>query len=519
MTLRRKILLAVVLVAGAGLVAADIALYVGVRSYLYGQIDNELLSLSNSPGHALGSACSSSSINPNGGGGGNDGGSIAGLPENSWVAFASGGQLLCHGFLISTLDSSTPAPHLPSAFGSAPGATRYGTYFGTSSSGKGGTSYQMAGFAGSASSGFGESVNGVLIVAIPTASAEATLGQIGDIELIATLAVLVALAILAWSIIRFSLRPLEDMTKTADAIAAGNLSQRVPTRNARAARTEVGRLGAALNAMLGHIETAFAARERSEAKLRRFVADASHELRTPLTSIRGYAELFRRGAANRPEDLANSMRRIEEESARMGVLVEDLLQLARLDIAAAEQQSLEMAPVDLATLATDAVSDQRAADPERPVTLYAEPALVRGDEGALRQVIANLLANASHHTAAGTAITVRTGTSGARGGSYVEVADSGSGMSSEQAAHVFERFWRADPARTRGHSGAGLGLSIVAAITAAHKGTVSVDASPGRGCLFRVVLPSATDDGAGPGATKSAAPEPVSDQAPVGYAG
>jgi two-component system OmpR family sensor kinase len=482
LTLRRKLLLALIVVAGAGLVATDIALYIGVRSYLYTQIDKELLELSNSSSRALGQACNSSSISNQG-----PGGPITGvLPNGSWVAFTSNGQVVCQGFLNAELNGTTPAPHLPGAFGSAAGATPYGVYFGTSS-GPGGAPYRMVAFAGTASNGLQE-VSGTLIVAIPSSDAEQTLGQVFYIELIATLTVIVALAVVAWSIIRISLKPLDDMTKTADAIAAGDLSQRVKTSDPR---TEVGRLGAALNTMLSQIETAFAARARSESRLRRFVADASHELRTPLTSIRGYAELFRRGAANRPEDLANSMRRIEEEAARMGVLVDDLLQLARLDIAASEEQSTPKSPVDLASLARDAVSDQRAADPAHPIELHADESRVEGDEAGLRRVIANLLANASQHTAAGTAVTVTTGADPATRTAFVEVADAGPGMTAEDASHAFERFWRADPARTRGGSGAGLGLAIVAAIVSSHEGRVTLETSPGNGCRFRVILPAA----------------------------
>jgi two-component system, OmpR family, sensor kinase len=504
LTLRRKILLALVLVAGAGFVATDIALYLGVQSYLYGQINSELLALSKST-RTINSACTSSSITGIGPGGG--GPTTPGLPENTWVGFVADGQVLCHAFLSPALDGTTPEPHVPTAFGGGNGATAYQTYFGTSSSGTGGTSYQMFGIPSTALVNQVTPVSGTLIVAIPSTSADATINQIFEIELIATIAVILVLAAVTWTLVVLSLRPLEDMTRTADAIAAGDLSQRVPARGARGTRTEVGRLGAALNTMLAQIETAFAAREQSETRLRRFVADASHELRTPLTSIRGYAELFRRGAANRPDDLANSMRRIEEESVRMGVLVENMLQLARLDVGASETSESELAEttsVDLATLATDAVSDQRASDATHPVTLRPSPAAVDGDEGALRQVIANLLANAVHHTPAGTAVSVTTGTDPRAGTAYVEVADAGPGMSEEQAAHAFERFWRADPARTRGHAGAGLGLSIVAAIASAHRGSVTLETAAGQGCRFRVVLPSA--DIARPGLARAPSP-------------
>ena len=203
---------------------------------------------------------------------------------------------------------------------------------------------------------------------------------------------LLALALLAWWVVHLGLRPLEQMGETAGAIAAGDLSRRVETADER---TEVGRLGLALNSMLGQIEGAFAERTASEARLRRFVADAAHELRTPLTSIRGYAELFRRGASTRPDDLAKTMRRIEEGAARMGVLVEDLLLLARLD----QGRPLDREPVDLTRLTAAAVDDLRVVSPDRPVVYESNGAVVvNGDEHRLRQVLANLLENARTHT-------------------------------------------------------------------------------------------------------------------------
>jgi two-component system OmpR family sensor kinase len=252
--------------------------------------------------------------------------------------------------------------------------------------------------------------------------------------------------------------------------------------------------------MLSQIETAFAERSASEDRLRRFVADASHELRTPLTAIRGYAELFRRGAAERPEDLARAMRRIEDEAARMGVLVDDLLLLARLD----QGRPLEREPVDLVTVAGDALADLSAIDPARPVT-YEHPdrLVVTGDEARLRQVAGNLLANARVHTPEGTAVHLRV--RAFDGQALLEVADEGPGLPPGDEGLVFERFYRADAARARtgnsggtsgtggssgGTGGTGLGLSIVAAIVAAHGGTVHAGAPPsGRGAYFLVALP------------------------------
>jgi two-component system OmpR family sensor kinase len=281
--------------------------------------------------------------------------------------------------------------------------------------------------------------------------------------------------------VRVGLRPLDGIAATAGAIAAGDLTRRV--RPAEPG-TEVGRLGLALNAMLGQIEAAFAERRASEARLRRFVADASHELRTPLTSIRGYAELFRRGAAARPEDLATTMRRIEEEAERMGVLVDELLLLARLD----QGRPLDRRPVDLAEVAAEAVEQARVIDPGRPLELAASgPVVVLGDRERLHQVAANLLANVRAHTAPGTAARVEV--AAADGRAVLQVADQGPGMHPEQAARAFERFYRADPARSRGAGGAGLGLSIVAAIAQAHGGRATVASAPGRGTTVRVALP------------------------------
>jgi two-component system OmpR family sensor kinase len=308
------------------------------------------------------------------------------------------------------------------------------------------------------------------------------------------------LAGLGYALVRTSLRPLEEIESTAEAIAAGNLSRRVPAQDPR---TEVGRLGRALNGMLSQIETAFRAREASEARarrsedrMRRFVADASHELRTPLTSIRGFAELYRQGAVVDPDDVARAMRRIEGEASRMGLLVEDLLLLARLD----QHRQLERRPVDLLTLAVDAVHDARAVAPERRIALDVRPQtagdsapVVLGDEPRLRQVLSNLVGNALTHTPAGTPVTVRVGTAQENGSGWavLDVADTGPGLAPEETERVFERFYRADPSRTRGQGGIGLGLSIVAALVAAHGGTVDVASAPGAGATFRVRLPLA----------------------------
>jgi two-component system OmpR family sensor kinase len=322
-------------------------------------------------------------------------------------------------------------------------------------------------------------------------------------DLVVSLLVVAALAGIGAMLVRASLRPLVEIEQTARAIAAGDLTRRVPERDPR---TEVGRLGRALNTMLAQIESAFGARaaseasaRRSEDRMRRFVADASHELRTPLTTIRGFAELYRQGAARDPAELDRLMRRIEDQAARMGLLVEDLLLLARLDT----QRPLDRQPVDLLALAADAVNDARAVAPDRRIELVlggddgdpSTPPVVLGDDRRLRQVLANLVNNALTHTPAGRPIEVRVGAStlDGRPGAAVEVVDHGPGLAPEQAERVFERFYRADPARSPADGGTGLGLSIVAALVAVHGGTVAVDSVPGRGARFRVVLPLAPD--------------------------
>jgi two-component system OmpR family sensor kinase len=301
--------------------------------------------------------------------------------------------------------------------------------------------------------------------------------------------VLVLLGGVGYLLVRASLRPLRQVETVAAAIADGQLSQRVPHRDPR---TEVGRLGQSFNAMLSRIEGAFHDREASEAqaraseqRMRRFIADASHELRTPLTSIRGFAELYRQGAATDATDVSRFMRRIETESARMGVLVEDLLLLARLD----QQRPLRRTPVDLAVLAADAVHDAHAITPDRPVELSIDGAsVVDGDEPRLRQVLGNLITNALTHTPPDAAVSVTVGPAD-ESTVLLEVADRGPGMTPEHAARVFERFYRADPSRGRQTGGTGLGLAIAAAIVAAHNGTVELRTTPGAGAAFRVRLP------------------------------
>jgi two-component system, OmpR family, sensor kinase len=322
---------------------------------------------------------------------------------------------------------------------------------------------------------------GIVVVAAPLGEIDQRLNRLLVVESLVIVAVPLALGSVAWAVVRVGLLPLDRMGHTAGAIAGGDLSHRIESTDPR---TEVGRLGIALNAMLDRLERAFSQREASENRLRRFLADASHELRTPLASIRGYAELFRMGAARDPEEAERAMRRIEDEAARMGVLVEDLLTLARLD----EVAEAPHVPVDLSALASDAVSDARATAPDREIALAAgAETTVLGDAHQLRQVLANLMRNALVHTPAGTGIDV----SVANGDGRVRlvVRDHGPGLPADDPNALFERFWRAEGGRERGRAGAGLGLAIVAAIVDAHGGSVGAANAPDGGAVFSVELP------------------------------
>jgi two-component system OmpR family sensor kinase len=348
------------------------------------------------------------------------------------------------------------------------------------------------------------SVSGTLVVAWNLGNIDREVQWLITVDLIVSGCIIVILAIVAIAIIRANLRPLNDIELTAGQIAAGHLDHRVPERDAR---TEIGSLGRSLNAMLSQIETAFHAQEeseeaahRSEERMRRFIADASHELRTPLTTLRGFAEFYRqRGGVQphgmAPEELDQIMRRLESEASRMGLLVEDLLQLARLD----QQRPLDMRPVDLLTLAADAVQDARMVAPDRTIELTVAPGaafLVEGDEPRLRQVIGNLVTNARTHTPPDASITVSIASGSLNSGDpavVLDVIDDGPGMTADQAQHIFERFYRADAARNRSSGGTGLGLAIVAGLVAAHGGEVSVQTAPGQGADFCVKLPLSPD--------------------------
>jgi two-component system OmpR family sensor kinase len=486
LSLRARLLLAVLTLATVGLVAADIATYSSLSSFLIDRTDSSLDdsagSLARRPGDEVRFA-----------------------PPGTFVQARSlSGETVLLTLPGATLPgASTPSPRLPdtitppSADGPGPIATSYFTVPGND-----GDRYRVRASIGDVR------VNGaqaMLVVATSLSSVDSTLHRLLLIELIVTALVIGGIAGLGLWVVRLGLRPLDAIGDTAAAIAAGDLSQRVERAEER---TEVGRLGLSLNAMLGQIETAFRARESSERRLRRFVADASHELRTPLTAIRAYAELFGRGASQRPADLERSMSGISRESERMSLLVDDLLLLARLD----DGRPLEQIPVELDEVVGEAAETAHAVEPERPITVATERAVVIGDRVRLRQIVDNLLSNVRSHTPQGTPVTV----SLARrdGVAEVEVSDDGPGLDEEHLAHVFERFYRADPSRARASGGVGLGLSIVAAVAEAHGGSVSVRSEPGAGATFTIALPLAETDGDTQDEVGESAPDGVAPRVP-----
>lgn len=336
-------------------------------------------------------------------------------------------------------------------------------------------------------------------IAVDLSEVTSTLERLRWIELAIAVAVLVAVAAVSSWLVDRSLRPLVRVERTAEAIAEGDLTARVPVE--ADPRTEVGALATSLNTMLGQIERAVEEREHeavraaeearkaeeSERRMRRFVADASHELRTPLTSIRGFAELYAQGAATDEQTTDRFMARIRQEADRMGVLVEDLLLLARLD----QERPLRRDPVDLRAMAWDAVEDARAVQPERSVVAPSAgpPVVVEGDEARLRQVLGNLVGNALVHTPTDAEVRVDVRAVGDQ--AVLTVSDDGPGLDAESAAHAFERFYRADDARSRDAGGSGLGLAIVSALVAGHGGRVALDTAPGHGATFTVRLPLA----------------------------
>lgn len=342
----------------------------------------------------------------------------------------------------------------------------------------------------------------IVYIGLPLKRVQAATHQMGKVLGFSALTIITFGGLAAYVAVRRELRPLREIESTAAAIAAGDLTRRVPPAPPS---TEVGSLTASLNGMLTQIESSFAAQEESEGRMRRFVSDASHELRTPLATIRGYGELYRMGALTTPDQVEDTMRRIEDSATRMGTLVNDLLSLARLD----EGRPVRKEPVDLTSLAADSARDLGALDPSRAVGLLplhppgpgdadggVPRVVVVGDEDQLRQVLANLVGNVARHTPAGSPAQLALGfADAARERVVLEVRDHGPGVSDEQAEHVFERFYRADSSRNRASGGSGLGLAIVRSIVAAHDGDVTVHATPGGGMTVRLELPAAGPSG------------------------
>jgi two-component system, OmpR family, sensor kinase len=459
LSLRARLLLGVVVLVALGLVAADIGTYGSLRSYLVTRTDEQL--------EAAHPAIEGAIF-------GGPGGPGRGIPQEGvdyYQLRTTAGKIL--GGQNTFEGSNLPPPKLPQTlnvgFQREPDGDRV-SYF-TVSAVSGGGSYRVRASIEQHHPGY------VLVLASSLAGINSTLHRLLLIELVVTAAVLAALAALGLWIIRIGLRPLREIETAAVAITAGDLSRRVDHPDPQ---TEVGRVGSALNTMLDQIEA-------SDTRLRRFIADASHELRTPLAAVRAYAELFGRGAAEHPEDLERSLSGITREAERMTLLVDDLLLLARLD----EGRPLEREPVDLATVVREAVDAARVVEPDRPIGLSVAPATVTGDETRLRQVLDNLLANARAHTPAGTPVSVELRS--ADGRANLTVADGGPGLSEEQAARVFERFYRADSSRARASGGAGLGLSIVTAVVEAHGGSVEARETPGGGATFVITLPLGVD--------------------------
>ncbi|HXY43753.1 MAG TPA: HAMP domain-containing sensor histidine kinase [Acidimicrobiales bacterium] len=490
MSLRFRLVLGLVAVLVAGLAAFGIATYSLYAPSQYARLDDQLKSSlgyvtaqlyeqagihSEPPGSGAGAGGDGAPGDQDDmGGGDTDGGPGGGPPATQALPPGTFSELVNSSgkVLASTqyLGSGTLRPELPRPLPSVPPAGRFLTTGATT--GAGGWQVLLSPASG---------VPGdVIVIAVSTSGVTAALHRLLLIEAAVAAGLLAILTLASWLVLRRGLRPLEDMATTARSIAAGDLSRRVGPAGGP---SEVAQLGQALDTMLADIEKAFAERATNEQRLRRFLADASHELRTPLTSIQGFAELFRLGVDSEHIDQATIVRRIEDEAARMRTLVEDLLLLARLDLAPEPQHDR----LDLAVLAADACSDAVALAPDRPVTLDAPgPVDVTGDVNHLRQAIANLVTNAIAHTPSGSPIEVSARRQ--NGTAVVSVRDHGPGLDAEGLEHVFDRFWQANAARSG--SGAGLGLSIVSAIAAEHGGRAEASNAEGGGAMFSLRIPA-----------------------------
>jgi two-component system OmpR family sensor kinase len=503
-TLRVRLLLLVVCTVAAGLLISDVVTYRSLRSFLVTRVDQQLSAAAYPVGRDLvesaglvpaessarsSSGQSASGRNARAGFGFQNGGGLFGghhhhsgtVPPGTYGQLRTAQGKVDARVLYSYGGRVTGAPDLPAVLPGAGQPGRADLYFTASGSGGGAVSYRVV--AKPMKGG------GVIVIAIPLTDVDGTLRQLLLIELVVSLVVLAGLAVFSWVMVRRDLRPLEEITATAGAIAHGDLAQRVTQVDEK---TEVGQLGATFNTMLDEIEAAFAERAASEDRLRRFLADASHELRTPLTSIQGYAELFDLGVRDRPADLETAMRHIRAEALRMSALVDDLFLLAQLD----HERPLRHERVDLAELAHSSAELAGVAAPERVIDVDAPaPVVLEGDPDRLRQVIDNLVGNALAYSSGVVSVAV-SAAEDVPGGwrAVLTVRDEGPGIDPSDLTSIFEPFFRSDPSRARSSGGAGLGLAIVAAIVRAHGGTVS--ARPGAGATFVVELPVVGGGGA-----------------------
>jgi two-component system OmpR family sensor kinase len=471
LSLRARLLLGLVALVLVGILVADVATYASLKTFLYQRVDQQLRDGVSPAVSALNATYETHGGGP--GGPRHDEGT-PNLPQGTYAAvLGPDGTVVTE--LVAAFPGQTPSAARPVLPTSLPKGSASSQVITTVAGKNGVAQYELLMTPLSAPAG------DFLALGVPLTEVDSTLSQLVQLEMLIGALVLLATALLALVIVRFGLRPLARMGAAASAIAGGDLSRRVDPATDR---TEIGRLGLALNAMLTQIEAAFAERTESNQRLRRFLADASHELRTPLTSIRGYAEMMRRGAENKPEDAAVARRRIEEEAVRMTALVDDLLLLARLD----QGRPLAREAVDLQAIAHDAQTDALAVAPNRMIQLEAPEAIViTGDGMRIRQVVGNLVRNALVHTPAGTPLEISLAQQDGR--ALLAIADHGPGLPPEAGARVFEPFYRADAGRSRDRGGSGLGLSIVAAVVAAHGGSVRATTTPGGGATFLVELP------------------------------
>jgi two-component system OmpR family sensor kinase len=470
-TLRVRLTLILIVLATIGIVTADVVSYRWLRSFLVDRADASLTTAFHSLTTALPVSVTPTGITTYGGG----------IIPGDWIQLRQLNDRVMSSRCLPEFQETKcpPAPkypaHLLLPFKPTPGVGPGVRYF-TVAAVSGGGHYRVRSSIEQGQPDY------VLLIATTLTGAEGTLHRLVLIEVVATAAVLAVLAVLALWLVGLGLRPLVAMGETAKAITQGDLSRRVEQTDEK---TEIGRLGSLLNTMLSQIEAAFQAREESDAKLRRFVADASHELRTPVTAIRAYAELFSRGAAERPEDIERSMQGVRLASERMSALVDDLFLLAHLD----EGRPLAQEAVDLDAVVADAIEFAQGLDPSRPITADARETIVIGDRTRLRQLVDNLLANVRAHTPATAPVRVTLTHDG--DDAVLAVADSGPGIDEASLPHVFERFYRADG---RAQGGSGLGLAIVQALAGAHGGSAAASSRPDEGATFTIRLPLAPID-------------------------